>query len=83
MEGKEVRFGIANSALWATATTAASNGSVNSMHDSFMPLGGLVPMLLMQLGEIILRRRWLRFVWNAGFRHHGGLRLRLDGWTHT
>ena len=41
MEGKEVRFGIANSALWATATTAASNGSVNSMHDSFTPLGGL------------------------------------------
>jgi len=53
MEGKEVRFGIVNSALWATATTAASNGSVNSMHDSFMPLGGLVTMWLMQLGEII------------------------------
>jgi len=53
MEGKEVRFGVANSALWATATTAASNGSVNSMHDSYMPLGGLVPMCLMQLGEII------------------------------
>jgi K+-transporting ATPase ATPase A chain len=53
MEGKEARFGIANSALWATATTAASNGSVNSMHDSYTPLGGLVPMWLMQLGEII------------------------------
>ena len=53
MEGKETRFGVANSALWATATTAASNGSVNSMHDSFMPLGGLVPIFLMQLGEII------------------------------
>jgi K+-transporting ATPase ATPase A chain len=53
MEGKEARFGIANSALWATATTAASNGSVNSMHDSYMPLGGLVPLVLMQLGEII------------------------------
>lgn len=53
MEGKEVRFGIVNSALWATATTAASNGSVNSMHDSFTPLGGLVPMWLMQLGEVI------------------------------
>jgi potassium-transporting ATPase potassium-binding subunit len=53
MEGKEVRFGIANSALWATATTAASNGSVNAMHDSFMPLGGLIPLWLMQLGEII------------------------------
>jgi K+-transporting ATPase ATPase A chain len=53
MEGKEVRFGIANSALWATVTTSASNGSVNSMHDSFMPLGGLVPLFMMQLGEII------------------------------
>ncbi len=53
MEGKEARFGIISSAIWATATTAASNGSVNAMHDSFMPLGGLVPMLLMQLGEII------------------------------
>jgi K+-transporting ATPase ATPase A chain len=53
MEGKEVRFGIASSALWATATTAASNGSVNSMHDSFTPLGGLVPMWLMQLGEVV------------------------------
>ena len=53
MEGKEVRFGIVNSALWAAATTAASNGSVNSMHDSFTPLGGMVPMWLMQLGEVI------------------------------
>jgi K+-transporting ATPase ATPase A chain len=53
MEGKEVRFGIANSALWATATTAASNGSVNAMHDSFTPIGGLVPMALMQLGEVV------------------------------
>jgi K+-transporting ATPase ATPase A chain len=53
MEGKELRFGIANSALWATATTAASNGSVNSMHDSFMPLSGMVAMWLMQLGEVV------------------------------
>ncbi len=53
MEGKEVRIGAANSALWATATTAASNGSVDSMHDSFTPLGGLVPMWLIQLGEVI------------------------------
>ena len=53
MEGKETRFGIVNSGLWAAATTAASNGSVNSMHDSFTPLGGLVPMWLMQLGEIV------------------------------
>ena len=53
MEGKELRFGITNSALWATATTSASNGSVNSMHDSYTPLGGLVPMWLMQLGEVV------------------------------
>ncbi|MGN6365989.1 potassium-transporting ATPase subunit KdpA [Asticcacaulis taihuensis] len=53
MEGKETRFGIVNSALWATATTAASNGSVNAMHDSFTPLGGAVPMLLMKFGEVI------------------------------
>lgn len=53
MEGKETRFGITQSALWAAATTAASNGSVNSMHDSYTPLGGLVPMWLMQLGEVV------------------------------
>ncbi|MEJ0099308.1 MAG: potassium-transporting ATPase subunit KdpA [Pseudomonadota bacterium] len=53
MEGKEVRFGIADSTLWATATTAASNGSVNAMHGSFTPLGGMVPMWLMQLGEVV------------------------------
>jgi K+-transporting ATPase ATPase A chain len=53
MEGKEVRFGIAGSALWAAATTAASNGSVNAMHGSFTPLGGLVPLWLMQLGEVV------------------------------
>ena len=53
MEGKEVRFGPVNSAIWSAATTAASNGSVNSMHDSFTPLGGLVPLVLMQFGEVI------------------------------
>jgi K+-transporting ATPase ATPase A chain len=53
MEGKEMRFGIVNSALYATATTVASNGSVNAMHDSFTPLGGLVPMWNMQLGEVV------------------------------
>ncbi len=53
MEGKETRFGIVNSVLWAAATTAASNGSVNSMHGSYTPLGGLVPMLLMKFGEVI------------------------------
>lgn len=53
LEGKEIRFGIVNSVLWATSTTAASNGSVNCMHDSMTPLGGMIPMLLMQLGEVV------------------------------
>lgn len=53
MEGKETRFGIADSALFATVTTAASCGAVNAMHDSFTPLGGMVPMALMQLGEVV------------------------------
>ena len=53
MEGKETRFGIVESTLWSAATTAASNGSVNAMHDSLTPLGGLAPMWLIQLGEVI------------------------------
>lgn len=53
LEGKEIRFGVVNSTIWATATTAASNGSVNAMHDSFTPLGGLIPLWLIQLGEVI------------------------------
>jgi len=53
MEGKEVRFGIVNSAIWATATTAASNGSVNSMHASSTPVGALVQLVMMQLGEVV------------------------------
>jgi len=53
MEGKEVRFGIANSALWATVTTDASCGAVNSMHDSFTPLGGMIPLINIMLGEVV------------------------------
>jgi K+-transporting ATPase ATPase A chain len=53
MEGKETRFGIANSALFATVTTDASCGAVNSMHDSFTPLGGLVPLFNIELGEVV------------------------------
>jgi K+-transporting ATPase ATPase A chain len=53
LEGKEVRFGIADSSVWAVATTDASNGSVNSMHDSYTPLGGLVPLFNIQLGEVV------------------------------
>lgn len=53
LEGKEVRFGIGGSSLWAVATTCASNGSVNAMHDSFTPLGGMIPIFLMMLGEVV------------------------------
>src|SRR5262249_11874303 len=53
MEGKETRFGAVNSALWATVTTDTSCGAVNSMHDSFLPIGGMVPLVDMQLGEVI------------------------------
>ena len=53
MEGKEVRFGIVNSTIWATATTDASNGSVNARHDSFTPLGRLVPLFNLHLGEVV------------------------------
>lgn len=53
MEGKEARFGIAQSVTWAAFTTAASNGSVNSMHDSYTPLGGMIEMLQMELGEVV------------------------------
>ena len=53
MEGKEARFGISGSAMWAETTTVVSNGSVNSMHDSFSPLGGMVPLVNIMLGEII------------------------------
>ena len=53
MEGKETRFGVTSSALWAVATTATSNGSVNAMHDSFTPLGGMIPLVFIQFGEVI------------------------------
>ena len=77
-KGKEVRFGIANSALWATATTAASNGSVNSMHDSFTPIGGLVPMWLDPARRGGLRRRRLGPLRHADVRHRRGLRRRAS-----
>ena len=83
MEGKEVRFGIANSALWATATTAASNGSVNSMHDSYTPLGGLVPMWLMQLGEVIFGGVGSGLYGMLIFAHRRGVRRRPDGRAHA
>jgi K+-transporting ATPase ATPase A chain len=82
MEGKEVRFGIANSALWATATTAASNGSVNAMHDSFTPLGGLVPMWLMQLGEVVFGGVGSGST-ACCLRHRRGVHRRADGRPHA
>ena len=66
MEGKEVRFGVTDSSLWAAFTTAASNGSVNSMHDSYTPIGGMVPMVLMQLGEEFLNELGLQERFAAG-----------------
>ncbi len=83
MEGKEVRFGIANSSLWAVATTDASNGSVNAMHDSFTPLGGMIPIINMELGEIIYRRRRLGSLWHAAHGHRCRVRRRADGRPHA
>ncbi len=83
MEGKDVRFGIATSALWATATTAASNGSVNAMHDSFTPLGGFVPMLLIKLGEVIYGGCWIRSLRNAHLCAHRGFSGRTHGRPHA
>ena len=83
MEGKEVRFGIFNSALFATITTDASCGAVNSMHDSFTPLGGLVPLFNMQTGRSHLRRRRRGTLRHAGLRRARGLHRRADGRPHA
>ena len=83
MEGKEVRFGIANSALFATVTTDASCGAVNSMHDSFMPLGGMVPLVNIAARRGDLRRRRLRPLRHARVRHRRRVRRRADGRAHA
>ena len=83
MEGKEVRFGIFNSALFATVTTDASCGAVNSMHDSFTPLGGLIPLFNIQLGEVVFRGCRCRVVWNAGVCGAGRFSYGADGRPHT
>ena len=83
MEGKEVRFGIANSALWAVATTDASNGSVNSMHDSYTPLGGLMPLVNIQLGEIIFGGVGSGLYGMLLFADPGGVHRRADGRAHA
>ena len=83
MEGKEVRFGIFNSALFATITTDASCGAVNSMHDSFTPLGGLVPLLNIELGEIIFGGVGAGSLRHARLCRAGRLHRRSNGRTHT
>ena len=79
MEGKEVRFGIENSALFATITTDASCGAVNSMHDSFTPLGGLVPLFNIQLGEIVFGGVGGWSIWHACLRHRSCVHRGADG----
>ncbi len=83
MEGKEVRFGIANSALFATITTDTSCGAVNTMHDSLLPLAGMIPMVNIMLGEIIFGGVGLGPVRHARLRHHRGVRRRADGRAHA
>ena len=83
MEGKEVRFGVANSTLWAVATTSASNGSVNSMHDSFMPLAGHDPDVADSAGRGHLRRRGFRALRNDHVRAHRRLHRRPDDRPHA
>ena len=82
-EGKEVRFGIANSALFATVTTATSCGAVNSMHDSFTALGGLVPLANIQLGELIFGGVGAGLYGMLVYRPVVGLYRRLDGRPHA
>ena len=83
MEGKEGRFGVANSALLATVTTDASCGAVNSMHDSFTCIGGLVPLANIQLGEVDLRRRWSGTVRYVDLCPVVGFYRRPDGRPHS
>ena len=83
MEGKETRFGIAASALFATVTTDTSCGAVNSMHDSFTPLGGLVPLANLQLGEVIFGGVGTGPLRHARLRRADGLHRGLDGRPHA
>ena len=83
MEGKEVRFGIANSALFATVTTDASCGAINGWHDSFTPLGGLVPLANIMLSEVIFGGVGAGHVRHAHLHHPGGVHRRPDGRPHA
>ena len=83
MEGKEVRFGIANTALFATVTTDASCGAINGWHDSFTPLGGLVPLANIMLSEVIFGGVGAGHVRHADLHHPVGLHRRPDGRPHA
>ena len=83
MEGKELRFGIAPSALFASITTATSTGAVNSMHDSFTPLGGLVPVGADAAWRSAIGWCWFGIVWHAGLCAGGRLCGRVDGGAYT
>ncbi|STV92864.1 potassium-transporting ATPase subunit A [Klebsiella michiganensis] len=82
MEGKESRFGILASSLFAVVTTAASCGAVNAMHDSFTALGGMVPMWLMQIGEVVFGGVGSGLYGMLLFRDAGGIYRRADDWPH-
>ena len=79
MEGKEVRFGIANSAIFATVTTDASCGAINGFHDSFTPLGGMVPLVNIMLGEVVFGGARVGPVRNFDLRDPCRFHSRLDG----
>ena len=81
MEGKEARFGVAASALYATVTTDASCGAVNSMHDSFTPLGGLVPLANIQLGEVVFGGTGAGPLRDADLRRAHGVHRRASWWA--
>ena len=83
MEGKEARFGIARLGLFAAITTAASCGAVNAMHDSFTPLGGVVPLVLMQLGEVVFGGVGSGLYGMLIFADPGGVHRRADDRPHA
>ena len=83
MEGKEVRFGIADSALFATITTDASCGAINSWHDSFTPLGGMVPLVNIMLSETVFGGSRSGIIRNSYLRCAVSFHRRTDGWPHT
>jgi len=82
MEGKETRFGIVNSVLWSTCTTAVSNGSVNAMHDSLSPIAGMIAMINLMLGEIIFGGVVQDYT-ACSIYYNNSLHCRTYGWAYT